>query len=643
MALDVNNNTKTEKELGETESLKAILQFSPVPSFIIDPNGNQFTIISVNNSFLQLAADAAEEFEGKCMADIFKPLDSSAFKNKYAMMKALEQVLFTTMPESLTIFGCELFSGSAAGQLVDFLHCDIYPVLGSDRNVRLIVLHLRETKKELPAGAEPDFTCKETSGAEDTKAAPENLRFKELHAMEYPLLKSVLEQEKERYEDLFNLSPLPQFLYDLDTLLFLDANEAAVEEYGYSREEFLKLSLMDIRPEEDRGLLTEIINTRVVKGKLGNSTVRHMKKNGEMMYVNVQGNSVRYGGKNARLVVVVNLTEKINARKTIERSEQRYKALAQEGSDLIAIISVEGVYHYVNPNSKAIIGVDSDFYIGKNAFDFIHEDDKEMVAEHISLLTNHKRIQLPPFRFEVNNGEYRWIETVMTNMIDEPSVSGIIANSRDVTERIKNDLRVQESIERFNVVSKATSDAVWDWDMKDDKLIWNKGLRGIFGYKVSETDDAWWLERIHKDDVKYVMEQFQSTIKHKRSRLEIEYRFRCSDGHYKNVLDRMFTTYNKAGEPIRMIGSIQDITERTKITREIQEQNDRLKEISWLQSHGVRAPLARVMGLTNLLSSGIIDHGSSEESLRYLLQSATELDNVIRDIIKKTESLQRKK
>lgn len=634
MALDVNNNKETHTGLSDIESLMTVLQFSPVPSFIIDPREDKFTIAAVNHSFLQLAGSTADDFVGMKIAELFKPLDYSAFQNKYSIVRALQQVMFSTMPESITIFGCTIFSGSAAEKPADYFDCDIYPVLRGDQKVQLIVLHLREAKTR-PAENHPDQSPENEAVAAFQVSA-------EADDMRHPFLKSVLDKEKEKYEDLFNLSPLPQFLYDMDTLRFLDVNEAAVAEYGYTRAEFLDLTLMDIRPGEDQGLLTDIMSSRVIKGSLGNSTVRHMKKNGDIIYVNVQGNSVRYGVKNARLVVVVNLTEKILARKALERSEQRFRALVQEGSDMIAIMNPEGTFHYVNPNTKAIIGIESDFYIGRNIYEFVYQDDVGLVAEHISLLMSHKRIQLPPYRFNLNNGEIRWIETIMTNMIDEPSVSGIILNSRDVTERINNDLRVQESIERFNVVSKATSDAVWDWDMKDDKLIWNKGLRGIFGYKVSETDDAWWLERIHKDDVKYVMDRFHSTIKNKRSRLEIEYRFRCSDGSYKNVLDRMFTTYNKAGEPIRMIGSIQDITERTKITREIKEQNDRLKEISWLQSHGVRAPLARVIGLTNLLSSGIIDEGSSEESLRYLVQSATELDNVIRDIIKKTEGLQHK-
>lgn len=89
-------------------------------------------------------------------------------------------------------------------------------------------------------------------------------------------------------------------------------------------------------------------------------------------------------------------------------------------------------------------------------------------------------------------------------------------------------------------------------------------------------------------------------IKGKKSRLINEYRFRCADNNYKNVLDRSFLMYNESGELIRIIGSMQDVTAREKYIRTIEAQNERLKEIAWTQSHIVRVPLANIMGLVEL-------------------------------------------
>lgn len=80
-----------------------------------------------------------------------------------------------------------------------------------------------------------------------------------------------------------------------------------------------------------------------------------------------------------------------------------------------------------------------------------------------------------------------------------------------------------------------------------------------------------------------------------------------------------------------------DVTERKKQIIAIQKQNEQLKEIAWTQSHIVRAPLARMMGIINLFDEGIIQDLEVEEFLNYIKQSGTELDEIIKDIVKKTE------
>lgn len=91
---------------------------------------------------------------------------------------------------------------------------------------------------------------------------------------------AVLRQEKQKYNDLFNLSPVPQWVYDTETLNFLDVNQAAITHYGYSREEFLAMTIRDIRPEEDITALEEILCTDVVPGLFNKSSVPSDKSRG---------------------------------------------------------------------------------------------------------------------------------------------------------------------------------------------------------------------------------------------------------------------------------------------------------------------------------------------------------------------------
>jgi PAS domain S-box-containing protein len=218
----------------------------------------------------------------------------------------------------------------------------------------------------------------------------------------------------------------------------------------------------------------------------------------------------------------------------------------------------------------------------------------------LAQLPPHQSMKIPAFLFTDSEGKYRWIDTTVTNMTHDPAVGGIVANSRDVTERIVNELKIQHSIERFDIVFKATSDAIWDLDVVTGKIEWNKAIRALFGYKVCTYTREWWEERVHPDDLPRIKKKLMSMIKGKKSRLINEYRFRCADNNYKNVLDRSFLMYNESGELIRIIGSMQDVTAREKYIRTIEAQNERLKEIAWTQSHIVRVPLANIMGLVEL-------------------------------------------
>ncbi|TKC62431.1 PAS domain S-box protein [Pedobacter hiemivivus] len=262
-----------------------------------------------------------------------------------------------------------------------------------------------------------------------------------------------LQQEKEKYLELFNLSPLPQWVFDAETLQFLDVNNAAVKHYGYSKEEFLEMTIKDIRPAADVKELGEILKDTFKTGIFQARMVRHLKKSGELMHICVEANAVTFEGKAAMLVLAIDYTEKLKSERALAASEQRFKALVQDGSDLVAILDPTGNYKYVSPTSKSILGIDPEQLIGKNAFDFIHKDDKEKVISQFGLLNEQKRVKIMPFRFKGVDSHYHWIETIITDMTEDPVVAGIVANSRDVTQRMEEELKTQDGIDRLREIA----------------------------------------------------------------------------------------------------------------------------------------------------------------------------------------------
>jgi|GEM_PF-307388 len=449
-----------------------------------------------------------------------------------------------------------------------------------------------------------------------------------------------LQLSNEKYADLFHLSPLPLLVYDPETLQILDVNKAAIEHYEYSFDEFLSFTLRDIRPPHDVLILDELVRKHVKAGHVHSSFTRHVKKSGKIILVDTKGNSITYKGRNARIIVAIDNSERIKAEESLRQSERRFRTMIQEGSDLIVILDQTGKISYISPNILRLFNLDPRDMILTSPFNYIHEDDHDAIRTHLLSIRKDETVKVSPYRVRLKGGEIRWLETIITNKSHDPAIAGIIANSRDITARMKVMLKNKELLDRYNAVAKATSDTIWDSNILTRRIIWNYSLSKTFGYDSTQTSIEWWREHVHPDDVVRVIKLVESRLDSRETRWMSEYRFRCADGTYKTVLDRGFIIFSNEGTPIRMIGCMQDITQRVAYVHTIENHNKQLREIAWMQSHLVRAPLARILGITEVLSEGGNSQDKIDEMLSYLSISATELDDIIRDIIDKSQNLQ---
>jgi len=365
------------------------------------------------------------------------------------------------------------------------------------------------------------------------------------------------------FYSLFELSPVPMWVFEVKSLRFLDVNVAATTAYGYTKEEFLKMGINDIRPVEDAQLVEHIVRSNSKTGFFFKDVFRHLTKQGELMFVQIASNAIQYQETEARVVLAINVTENYRTQQLLIANERRFKALVQDGSDLITIIDKDFRYCYVSPASKRLFGVSPDFFIGKKAFDFIHAEDLERVEREALEIWAKRTIQLSPYRYKSANGNWLWMETTATNLFEDPAVEGIVCTSKEITERIKAEQMVAQHIERFNIVSKATSDVIWDCDLINEHILWNKAVKGILHYHAAEqTSLDWWRQRIHPSDRERVVERLDYCLENGTIRWTDEYRFLCGDGTYKDIFDRGFVMLDEQGKAYRMIGSMQDITDR---------------------------------------------------------------------------------
>ena len=138
-----------------------------------------------------------------------------------------------------------------------------------------------------------------------------------------------IQRSEKRYSDLFQLSPLPMWVFDLETLAFLNINKAAINHYGYSKEEFLSMNLTDIRPAEDVAEVKRAIeNALKIQSTNLKLVFRHRKKSGELITVETTINRLVFNERDAALVLVNDVTDRNRHIETIEKQNQAFLDIA---------------------------------------------------------------------------------------------------------------------------------------------------------------------------------------------------------------------------------------------------------------------------------------------------------------------------
>lgn len=383
----------------------------------------------------------------------------------------------------------------------------------------------------------------------------------------YKIAKRLRESE-EKYKMLFQSGPIPKWIYDVETLKILDVNDAAIHHYGYSREEFLRMNMRNIRPVEEYPRFELALRNNAVH-PVTKTTARHLKKNGHIIDVEIQSSSMEFDGRSARVVIANDVTSRLTSEKIISSSEQCFKTLVQESGDLITILDVRGIFLYASPNHETILGHKPEALLNTNILDLIHPDDLNKLRSFHQKLLSETRIYSNSFRMRHADGNYLWLESIGTNALTDNAVNGLVLNSRDVTIRVENEKHIREINERFAAIAKATSDAIYDYDYSSKKtFLVGSNYKTLFGYDFENdsTDHDFFTSCIHPDDRDAVLAFLTNAAKNKRkNHFELEYRFKRLNGSYANILDR-FDIIRSGDTALKRVGAMQDIT-----TRKLQE------------------------------------------------------------------------
>ncbi len=231
---------------------------------------------------------------------------------------------------------------------------------------------------------------------------------------------------------------------------------------------------------------------------------------------------------------------------------------------------VEGRLHW-DRSTRAMFGISPDDPISyEDSFlAGLHPEDRDRADAAM-------RASLDPNGLGVFSCEYRtiardgsllfWLAARGRLSVEDGVATRLVGTVRNITPERGAQLALEATEERYRLVTRATNDVIWDWDLLTDYVLWNESLLAAYGWDPSliETTGAWWLAHIHPDDRKQVDSDIRAVIAGTATEWDHEYRFQRADGSFADVLDRGSLVRNMSGEPVRMIGAMLDLTERKR-------------------------------------------------------------------------------
>ncbi|WP_022729813.1 PAS domain S-box protein [Fodinicurvata sediminis] len=228
-----------------------------------------------------------------------------------------------------------------------------------------------------------------------------------------------------------------------------------------------------------------------------------------------------------------------------------------------------------------------------------------------------------PVRAEVLNytktGEEIWLELDIVPLANEKGwYTHWVSVERDITARKKADEAIRINEERFRLLAKATNDVIWDWDLRTNEVWWNESISHQFGYdrKELEPGPESWMRRIHPEDRDRTVASLEDVIEGRSSNWVEEYRFLDARSQVHIVVDRGFVIRDEFGKAIRMLGSMEDVSER-RVMEERMRHSQKLETVGQLTggvAHDFNNLLTVILGNAEILSESL----AGDDSLKAL-------------------------
>ena len=266
-------------------------------------------------------------------------------------------------------------------------------------------------------------------------------------------IEEALRKSEAQYRLLFEANPQAMWVYDVETRRFLAVNNAAIQRYGYSRNEFLSMTIHDIRPPEEAQRLSEYLShTNPAFNQAGEWL--HKKKDGTVISVEITSNRLDFEGRRAVIVLANDITERKRAEKALRESEDRYRDLVDNSHELICTHDLDGRVISVNPWAARMLGYPENAIVGMNIRDGLLPEYRDEFDQYLHKVKTEGSAR-GVMKVRTSTGEIRlweYYNTLRTQGVERPIVRGMAHDATERREALRREKEARLEAEEANRV-----------------------------------------------------------------------------------------------------------------------------------------------------------------------------------------------
>ena len=499
-----------------------------------------------------------------------------------------------------------------------------YSLILSDHNLRswtgMDALELvRESKKDIPFIVATGTLGDETAVEYIKRGAADYIlkhRMEQLPVAVGQVLRERAQREETRrlqeeilsakrdWELTFDAVPDAIFLLS-DQCKILRANRAATETLGLAFSDIVGKTCDEVVHGNQEAPSCPHVQLRAA-GQPASAEMREQRL-GKLFYVTTSPIRDAAGGGSGCVHVMRDITEQRQAEAAQRRAETRYWKLFEDVPVGLFRAAPDGRILDVNRHLVQMLGYpDAATLMSTRAETlYVHAEDRHKFLAEMEKTGVSQGSEVEYRRYD---GTLIWVRrNARAGRGPGGAITYYEGSAEDITEQKRAVEALRKSEERFQLATRATNDAVWDWDLATNLMWWNDGVSNLFGYPAEAVKpDATWRDRnIHEDDRNRVVESVHTVMESQDQFWWSEYRFRRADGTYAQVLDKGYVMRDPQGKAVRMIGAMADLTERKQLEDQLR-QAQKMEAIGRLAggvAHDFNNMLGVIMGYSEVLST----------------------------------------